>query len=90
MNIDQIKRINGFNLAPSEKGLYCLYEDVVALDGAHKVREYKLQATIEKLNDALHEALPFVEDQADSQEFKRGYVEKIIAKIRAAIAEVQK
>lgn len=41
----------------------------------------------EPLRDALYKALPFVEDTECSQDFKPGYVTKVIKEIRQALGE---
>lgn len=44
-----------------------------------------LKLDVEELEDALLTALPFVEDRENDPVFKRGYVKKTEAKIRAAL-----
>lgn len=47
----------------------------------------RLIAAAPDLLDALHSALPFVEDALDSQYYKAESVRKVLAQIRAAIAK---
>jgi hypothetical protein len=50
-----------------------------------ELRIAALEAQVEQLSDALHLALPYVEDAADDPCFKRGVVNKAIKQIRDAI-----
>lgn len=54
--------------------------------------EYKINLQKEagpKLYEALHDALPFVEDALSSPDFKAGYVRKVSNRIRAVLAEAE-
>jgi len=47
----------------------------------------RLIAAAPELLDALYTALPFIEDAEESPEYKPGYVKKVTATIRAALAK---
>jgi hypothetical protein len=47
----------------------------------------KMRKQCDELLEALHVALPFVEDAESSPDFKNGHVSKVIKQIRAALSE---